>query len=66
MKTKGTIDRIEGEVAVVEVGSTLFDLPVASLPAGAGEGDTITIEITISEKRVASHSVPTNPEIIDL
>jgi hypothetical protein len=34
-----TIDRIEGEIAVVEIGGRRVDVPVAGLPDGTREGD---------------------------
>ena len=38
-----TIDRIEGATAVLEVGGTFVDWPLAALPAGAKEGSRYTL-----------------------
>lgn len=37
------IDRIEGDFAVVEFDGQPFDLPVAALPPGVGEGDRLVL-----------------------
>lgn len=41
---RGVIDRFEGEIAVIEVGSTTRDYPRSSLPAKAKQGDSVIIE----------------------
>ena len=40
------VDRIEGALAVVEVGGTLMRLPVSFLPAGAGEGSVLVLALS--------------------
>jgi len=45
-KTKGTIDRFEGDFAVVSVDSESLDIPKAMLPESAREGDIVYITIT--------------------
>lgn len=49
-KTFWTIDRIEGEIAVVEiaVGITV-NIPLSALPEGAVEGSVLRIEIDPDE-----------------
>jgi len=37
------VDRIEGEYAVLEIAGTLVDVPLSALPAGAQEGDHLTL-----------------------
>lgn len=39
------VDRIEGEIAVVEVEGRMIDLPLSALPAGLKEGDTLLVTI---------------------
>jgi hypothetical protein len=39
------VDRIEGDIAVVELAGTTVDVPVALLPAGAGEGSVLTFSL---------------------
>jgi len=41
-----TIDRFEGEWAVVEWNGTVFNLPRALLPRDAREGDVLEVSIT--------------------
>jgi len=41
-----TIDRFEGEWAVVEWNRTVFNLPRALLPQDAREGDVLEVSIT--------------------
>ena len=38
-----TIDRIEGGFAVLEIAGTMVDVPLSALPAGAQEGDHLTL-----------------------
>lgn len=40
-----TIDRFEGELAVVQAGDLAFDLPRWMLPAHAREGDVLAVRI---------------------
>lgn len=37
------VDRIEGDVAVVEVAGRVVELPVAALPPGTGEGAVLRL-----------------------
>lgn len=37
-----TVDRIEGDIAVVEAGSGELNVPIECLPAGAVEGDLLS------------------------
>lgn len=47
---KITIDRIEGEYAVVELeNKTMLDMSILLIPEGAKEGDIISIEIDKKE-----------------
>lgn len=39
------IDRIEGDLAVVQAGDAEFTVPVAALPADAGEGSVLRVEL---------------------
>lgn len=40
-----TVDRIEGDIAVVEFGDTRVEIPVSALPPGAGEGSVLRFEL---------------------
>ena len=44
MTTSFTIDRIEGNIAIVECGDTTFEIPTAFLPEGSQEGDQFLIQ----------------------
>ena len=41
-----TVDRIEGDTAVLEVGGAFVDWPLEALPAGAKEGSRYTLSFT--------------------
>jgi len=40
-----TVDRIEGEYAVLEIGDEMFDVPIEDLPEGIKEGDRLEIKV---------------------
>lgn len=40
-----TVDRIEGDVAVVETATGFVDLPLSFLPPGVGEGDRVRVRV---------------------
>lgn len=44
-----TVDRIEGETAVVEIGGRRVDVPLAGLPDGTREGDIFAL-VPIDDK----------------
>ena len=44
------LDRIEGDLAVVDVGGRTVDLPTAALPDGAREGDSFLLSPAASDK----------------
>ena len=46
---KWTIDRFEGDFAVVECGDSYFNIPKNSLPEGVAEGDVLDISLDITE-----------------
>ncbi len=39
------LDRIEGDLAVLVLGDQPFELPVTLLPAGASDGDLLTLTL---------------------
>ncbi len=39
------VDRIEGEVAVLEIDGATVEIPAAALPAGAGEGAVLALTL---------------------
>ena len=41
-----TVDRIEGDTAVVELGGHQVDWPLAALPEGAREGSSWTVDFS--------------------
>lgn len=43
-----TVDRIEGDLAVLEVGDRTVDWPVTALPAGTVEGTVLAVTLEIS------------------
>lgn len=52
------VDRIEGDVAVLEIGGRTVDVPLSELPAGVKEGDALTFQVapadtTAAEARLA-------------
>lgn len=44
-----TIDRFEGEYALIKYKKRIFHIPKSLMPKGAREGDTIKIQITVEE-----------------
>lgn len=48
-QTRIVVDRIEGDVAVLEVGGTTVDVPVAALPEGAREGSVLALTLQDSD-----------------
>jgi hypothetical protein len=43
------IDRIEGKVAILEIGEALIEVPASLLPAGAREGDPLVLSLAASD-----------------
>ena len=39
------VDRIEGEVAVLEIEGSTVEVPATALPAGAGEGSVLALTL---------------------
>ena len=39
------VDRIEADIAVLEIGGQTFHLPVSALPPGAGEGSVLVLSL---------------------
>ena len=57
---KGTIDRIEGEFAVMELDSGGFiDLPLSSLPGCAREGTAVTSRCGPNRCTLRAHCIKT-------
>ena len=40
------VDRVEGDVAVLDFNGTSLDVPLAALPEGAGEGSVLTLALS--------------------
>lgn len=51
MKTKAVIDRIEEEMAVLEIDSEFIEIPVRLLPPGVKEGDSLTLQIETDRQK---------------
>ena len=49
MSVRIVVDRIEGAFAVLEVGGTTVDWPLATLPEGVTEGSTLTAVFSLEE-----------------
>jgi hypothetical protein len=55
------IDRLEGDIAVIELNGTTFDLPVSALPKGAAEGKRLMVTWAAPgepKPRPKTHSIP--------
>lgn len=48
-----TVDRIEGNRAILVLGAELVEVPVALLPAGAGEGSVLALVLDGDAERSA-------------
>jgi len=48
------VDRIEGTVAVVQVGDETIHLPVSVLPQGSGEGSVLTLTLADDQPDLAA------------
>ena len=53
-KTKATVDRFEGDFAVLSVESRSLDIPKKIIPEGTKEGDIIYIAITNDKEETKS------------
>ncbi|MEI6632943.1 MAG: DUF3006 domain-containing protein [Chlamydiota bacterium] len=54
MKVRAIVDRIEEDLAVLEVGGEgMVEWPVKFLPRGLGEGNVLDVEFTINKKAEA-------------
>ncbi len=47
------VDRIEGDVAVLEIGGRTVDVPLAELPAGVKEGDRLSFRVEAPDTSAA-------------
>ena len=47
----GTLDRFEGRTAVVLVGEDALEMAKELLPAGAKEGDMISVKLELKDKK---------------
>lgn len=45
------VDRIENDIAVVEIGEKTVDIPLFALPENTKEGDVITLNIDENEAK---------------
>lgn len=48
-----TVDRIEGDQAVIRSADATFNVPVSALPDGIDEGDILTVAIDVEGTRAA-------------
>jgi len=49
MNVTATLDRIDGPIAVLEIGDQAVDWPLSALPAGAREGQQIVFQLQIQD-----------------
>lgn len=47
------VDRIEGSIAVLEIGGRTVDVPLAELPAGVKEGDRLNFQVAPADSSAA-------------
>lgn len=47
---KWVIDRIESDIAVIEVGNECIDIPTKCLPIGVKEGDVLSLKYPINNQ----------------
>lgn len=47
MSDRWIIDRIEGDLAIVQAGALEFEVPLNALPAGAHEGQVLSVQVDI-------------------
>ena len=53
MTVEVTVDRIEGAVAVLEVGGQFVDWPLGALPEGIQEGSRVSVHLTVLDSASA-------------
>lgn len=53
MELTVAVDRIEGDIAVLDVGGVSVDWPLASLPAGTTEGSTLSVVFNLTPPDLA-------------
>ncbi|HMV66750.1 MAG TPA: DUF3006 domain-containing protein [Myxococcota bacterium] len=63
---RAVVDRIEGDVAVVEICGTLVNLPQRALPPGATEGSAWALRWEPLDPPPAVRDDPPRPPVIDL
>jgi hypothetical protein len=64
MSPRLTVDRVEGDVAVLEHGGVRFNVPLAALPSGAHEGAVLELRVAYVEPMAfgLSHGEPVTEE----
>jgi hypothetical protein len=53
MKITATIDRIEGEYAILEVDNVMVNWPLHALPVESSEGDVIILDIKRTNDQIS-------------
>lgn len=53
MKITATIDRIEGEYAILEIDNVMVNWPLHALPDERAEGDIILLDITRKNDQIS-------------
>lgn len=51
--TRIVVDRVEGELAVLQIGGKTLDVPVSLLPEGAGEGSVLVLALSDTSRERA-------------
>ena len=52
MRVDAVVDRVEGDLAVLEVDGRTVDWPLALLPEGTAEGTALSFEVAIASASV--------------
>ena len=60
------IDRIEGEIAIVEYEDKFYNIPWAWLPAGTKEGDMLSLTLEVDKEATAKRREEMKRKVDDL
>lgn len=60
------IDRLEGEIAIVEYEDKLYNIPWAWLPARAKEGDVLSLTLEVDKEATAKRREEMKRKVDDL
>lgn len=66
MTHRAVVDRIEGELAVLEINGITVDIPVSLLPDDAREGRVYDLVLTARDEASANEDEPPAGDIVDI